>query len=313
MPPMSHPQSTTGASRSICVILFLAALMAAPAFGTDISPMPTPLHVVSSGNSFSGGSVSAFDEITRLAGIKASRAVYSGIGGSRVIQHWDLPDDKNVAKKALLEGNVDVMTMNPIFMPDEGIAKFVKFGLEKNPKMRFAIQQSWLIRDQRGTPETEVLYSKRNYKKLDPNSRTGDEIRKEYEPVFKALEDHVRELNKQVGRDVLFIIPIGRASILLREKIIAKQAPGLDSQNALFDARNGVRDEMCHPSGVLTTLGGYCYYATIYRQSPAGLPVPTNLSKMKPSEQEKLNRLLQELAWQAVTEHPQSGVKAEAK
>ncbi len=279
----------------------------------DNAAPPRALRVVSSGNSFSGGSVSTFDEVVRLAGIKgASRAVYSGIGGSRVIQHWDLPDDKNVAKKALLEGNADVMTMNPIFIPDEGIAKFVKFGFGKNPKMRFAVQQSWLICDQRGTPETEVLYAKRNYnKKFDPNTRTsGDEIRKEYEPVFKALEDHVRELNKQIGREVVFIIPIGRASILLREKIVAKQAPGLDSQNALFDVRDGVRDEMCHPSNILTTLGGYCYYATIYQRSPVGLPVPQNLAKTHPAEPEKLNRLLQELAWQAVTEHPQSGVKA---
>ena len=123
------------------------------------------------------------------------------------------------------------MTMNPIFLPDEGIANFVNFGLEKNPQMRFIIQQSWLIFDQRGEPETEVLYAKRKYnKKLDPNARTVDEIRKEYAPVFAALEDHVRELNKQVGREVVFICPVGRASILLREKIIAHQAPDLESQ-----------------------------------------------------------------------------------
>jgi hypothetical protein len=298
--------------RIVCFVLILSAIAGAEVHAVE-NESPNALRVVGSGNSFSGGSVSTFDEIVRLAGIKsATRVIYSGIGGSRVIQHWDLPDDKNVAKKALLEGNVDVMTMNPIFMPDEGIAKFVKFGLEHNPKMRFAIQQSWLIYDQRGTPETEVLYAKRSYnKKFDPNTRTSvDEIRREHEPVFKALEDHVRELNKQVGHDAVTIIPIGRAAILLREKIIARQAPGLDSQNALFDARNGVRDEMCHPSGILTTLGGYCYYASIYQRSPVGLPVPSNLAKTKLPDVEKLNRLLQDLAWQAVTEHPLSGVKA---
>jgi len=56
--------------------------------------------------------------------------------------------------------------------------------------------------------------------------------------------------------------------------------------------------------------GGDCYFATIYQRSPVGLPIPSDLAKVKLSEPEKLNRLLQELAWQAVTEHPQSGVKA---
>jgi len=50
----------------------------------------------------------------------------------------------------------------------------------------------------------------------------------------------------------------------------------------------------------------------IYRKSPVGLPVPAVLtqSKVPAQEREKLNRLLQELAWDAVTHHPLSGVSA---
>ena len=95
-------------------ILIFAATSIVCVRGADDAP-PKALRVVASGNSFSGGSAGMFDEIVRLAGIKgAGKSVYSGIGGSRVVQHWDLPGDKNVAKKALLEGNTDVMTMNPI-------------------------------------------------------------------------------------------------------------------------------------------------------------------------------------------------------
>ena len=56
---------------------------------------------------------------------------------------------------------------------------------------------------------------------------------------------------------------------------------------------------------------GYCYYAQIYGRSPVGLPVPPAL-KCLPDEEVtgKLNRLLQEIAWNAVTQHPLSGVKA---
>lgn len=61
-------------------------------------------------------------------------------------------------------------------------------------------------------------------------------------------------------------------------------------------------------------LNAYCHYAVIYRKSPVGLPVPSILKTTKLGEdEEKLNRLLQELAWDAVTKHPLSGVQAEAK
>ena len=289
-------------SRFLCLYVFLVAV-SAPLRSADEVTAPKGVRVLSTGNSFSGGVLDLVQEMARLGGIKGHVWVdRQGIGGSRVIQHWELADDQNKAKKALLTGNIDVMTMNPIFMPDEGIVKFVKFGLEKNPNMRFTIQQSWLIRDQIGMPADEPLYAKRSYKKLDPNNRTGEELRKEYAPVLTALDDHVREVNKQVGRDVVFIAPTAQASILLRDKIIAGQAPDLSSQNALF------LDEMCHPSPILQTLGGYCHYAVIYRRSPVGLPIPSSLAKLKLLNADKLNRLLQELAWQAVTEHPLSGV-----
>ncbi len=51
-------------------------------------------------------------------------------------------------------------------------------------------------------------------------------------------------------------------------------------------------------------------YAAIYRRSPVGLAVPEILKQAKLGDQEaKLNTLLQELAWDAVTQHPLSGVR----
>ncbi len=59
------------------------------------------------------------------------------IGFSTTKQHWDQPDGRNQSKKALDTGKVDDFIMSPMEMPDEGITNFVKYGLEKNPKMRF--------------------------------------------------------------------------------------------------------------------------------------------------------------------------------
>jgi len=58
-------------------------------------------------------------------------------------------------------------------------------------------------------------------------------------------------------------------------------------------------------------LVAYGYYAQIYGRSPVGLPVPPALRGVGNEETTaQLNRVLQEIAWSTVTEHPLSGVKA---
>jgi hypothetical protein len=93
----------------------------------------------------------------------------------------------------------------------------------------------------------------------------------------------------------------------VREKVIAGQAPGLKAQENL------ISDALSHGWPPLQALVGYCNYAVMYRRSPVGLPVPDVLKQAKLGDQEeKLNQLLQELAWEAVKQHPLSGVRLEA-
>ena len=67
----------------------------------------------------------------------------SSIGGSRTIQHWDIPVEKNTAKTALMTGNVDVLTLSPIFLPDPGIENFTTLALEHNKfKPRVAVRSN---------------------------------------------------------------------------------------------------------------------------------------------------------------------------
>ena len=132
---------------------------------------------------------------------------------------------------------------------------------------------------------------------------TGEELRKRHAVYFKEMDEHIRELNKKLRKTVLFVVPAPQAVIALREKIIAGQAPGLKMQEDLFT------DELGHGTAPLKALVAYCNYAVIYRRSPVGLPVPAILKQAKLGDnEEKLNRLLQELAWEAVLQHPLSGV-----
>ena len=87
-----------------------------------------------------------------------------------------------------------------------------------------------------------------------------------------------------------------------------QKAPGLKAQADLFT------DPIGHARPPLQLLATYCHFAVIYRRSPVGLPVPAGLPRATDSLlAEGLNRLLQELAWEAAIRHPLSGVKGPAK
>jgi hypothetical protein len=119
------------------------------------------------------------------------------------------------------------------------------------------------------------------------------------------MDEHVMRLNAEYGKRVLYIVPVGQAVVALREKIIAGQASGLNQQEDLFS------DAIGHARPPLQALVAYCHFAVIYRRSPVGLPIPAVLEKANnPKWDARLSRLLQELAWDAVTQHPLSGVES---
>ncbi len=226
------------------------------------------------------------------------------IGGSKSLQHWNIPDATNAAKAALVSGKVDVLILTPVYLPDAGIEKFAQLGFDHNPNIRVTVMEFWLPFD----VYNPTLYD-HNYQpqpgepplmpkppKVDHNAATGEDLRKMHEYYFRTMDGLITGINQKLGKQVVFVVPMGQAVIALREKIIAGQAPGLKTQEELFS------DELGHPRVAMQALEAYCHYAVIYRKSPVGLPVPSVLARSKISADQigPLNRLLQELAWDAV-------------
>ena len=235
--------------------------------------------------------------MAEAAGIAHVSAGQQMIGGSRVIQHWDLPETKNRAKTTLREGHVDVLTLSPnTLMPDPGIDHFTKLGLEKNPALRVLVQASWPTRD--GAAGKSFTNETRNTATVASLRAQRDAHRSAW---LVNLEAQVRTLNTTVGRTAVFLVPVSDAVFALREKIAEGRAPGLTKQTDLF------RDDLGHPHPPLAVLVTYCHFAAIYGRSPVGLPVPASLKDLPQAD--SLNRLLQQLAWDAVTAHPLSGVQ----
>jgi hypothetical protein len=276
---------------------------AAAASAAQVEPVTKGLRVFTCGHSFHAPFLPGWlSDIAKSAGIQGHEiAGVNMIGGSRVIQHWDVQEDRNKAKAALREGKVDVLTLSPMHQPDVGIDNFAKLALEHNPNIRVTIQEFWIPFDNMQWP-----FPRDKEAAVDPNAATVESLRKLHEPYFKAMDDYVDALNKSLGKQALFVVPVGQAVLALREKIIAHQAPGIEKQSDLFT------DKLGHPTAPLEALAGYCHFAVIYRRNPVGLPMPPKLAVSR-YKNEDLNRLLQELAWDAVTHHPLSGVMVGAQ
>jgi hypothetical protein len=290
----------------LCAVLVLMLAGRAAAQNEKNGKLAAPItqgqRVFTCGHSFHVWVPDIVVDLAQKAGIKDHVKVgLSSIGGSKVIQHWDKPDEKNNAKAALKTGKVDVLTLSPIFFPDKGIENFTMLALEHNKNIRVLVQPIWLRAD---------IYEPTTKRpaKVDHNAITIEELRNRHAVYFKEMDAHIRDLNKKLGKTVLYIVPAPYAVIALREKIVAGQAPGLKKQSDLFTDATG------HGTQVLKALVGYVNFAVIYRRSPVGLPVPEILKQAKLGDQEaKLNTLLQELAWDAVTQHPLAGVRLDAK
>ena len=224
------------AATLVAGLLFVNGLRS-PALAADeklAPPIEMGQRVFSCGHSFHVFVPDLLADMARGAQIKDHVQVgLSAIGGSRVIQHWDVSDEQNKAQAALRAGNVDVLTLSPIHLPDAGIENFMKLGLEHNPEIRVTVQENWLPFD-----IYDTTFTKRPAQ-IDHNAPTAEELKNLHEPYFRIIDEHVQELNKKYGRQVVFVAPVGQAVIALREKIIAFAQPVFDrlSCSSLREAR----------------------------------------------------------------------------
>lgn len=277
--------------------LALGFSLACTSFAAD-APPPAGLKVLTAGHSFHYWMPPILKQLAESAGITGHEQLdVQMIGGSQVIQHWNVADEKNKIKPVLLAGKADVLTLSPIYLPDAGIENFVKLGLANNPKLRVTVQEFWLPYD-----DQELWKTRAKDVVIDPNSKTIAELRTAHAPYFASMDAEITRINEAVGHQAVFVVPVGQAVLELRDKIIKGQAPGITEQKKLFT------DALGHPASPIMALSAYCHYAVIYGRSPIGLAAPTSDNRGR-KEADDLTALLQQIAWDAVTSHPLSGVK----
>ena len=283
--------------------LLLASLAVATCLSRAADPQPpitTGQRVATCGHSFHVFTYRQVEQIAVSAGLKHQLVGISSIGGSTVQKHWDVPEEKSAVKQVLKAGGADVLTLSPIWLPDEAIEQFVKLGIEHNPALRITVQEYWMPND-----EYEPVYPLQTKKKVNHNASDLAKLRDATMRYAKDIEDYVKGINQRLGKDAVLIVPVGMAAVTLREKIIKGEAPGLKQQSELF------RDNWGHALLPLQLLSSYCHFAVIYRKSPVGMPLPIafrTLKNMSDDDKIKLNALLQQIAWDTVSAHSMSGI-----
>lgn len=277
--------------------VLLAGLIVAGGFATSAwaEDAPAGLRVFYTGHSFHMFVPPRVDQLAKAAGIAGHRTVGTqGIGGSRVIQHWDLEDGKNKAKPALEAGELDVFTMAAhLAIPDPGIDHFVELGLAHNPKLRLLVQASWMPFDI--TSPTQRI---RDNAERDQTDLAA--LQTATEAWRKNLEAQADALNAKFGRRAVEIVPVGDAVNELRRQIRDGQFPGVSKPSELF------RDPIGHGLGHIQSLAACCNYAAMYRRSPEGLKLD------EPGVTPEQQAILQRIAWTTVSRYEEGRAEVAA-
>lgn len=243
--------------------------------------------------------------VAKAAGITDHVAAGTqSIGGSTVTQHWNLgdpehpdpkhPDVKNQVKLHLTAGDIDVLTLSPHMrlVPDKAIDDFTELAVAHHPNIRILVQESWVIFDSLKPP----VAVKKNEER---DQRTIEQVRPPLQDFKAGLDKQAKEINARLGKQVIFVIPVGDALLSLREKVLKGEVPGIARQSELF------ADAAGHVKAPVQQLEAYCYFAAIYHRSPVGLACFENPGD---EQSHKLNLILQQTAWDTVTADPMSGV-----
>lgn len=286
------------------VFFFMNAIAALNASGSLLgdSTLHQNMRVFVTAHSFHIFVADRLGPLAKAAGLRLHEPVgRQMIGGSSVKQHWDLPDENNPAKAALMAGEVDVLTMSPNWMvPDEAIEFFTDLGLKHNPRMRVLVQVSWSAYDhhESGSPnEWEKSQMIENNEERDARSLEG--LRAANANIMGIVQKQVADLNARYGREVIHIVPVGNAVIRLRELVVDGKVPGIKKQSELFS------DPIGHGKAPVLALAAYCNFACLYRRSPEGLDDGNlELEQIHPD----LQAFLQKIAWETVSAYPESGV-----
>jgi hypothetical protein len=273
-------------------------------------PKPTDgsLRIVGTGHSFMAPGYKTFPLIARAAGLKQPPPLTHTGGGmtGSARYKWEQENgifqfDRNPTPKLLASianAEWDAMMWGPYFNDRADFYTcWIDFCLKYNPAMKFYLSDAWPQLDQLDKIPTS------------PEELTVDifvRMGQEKNAIYGKL---VGELNDAYPGKV-FIMPTSDAMVLAVQYFHRGQLPGVEGVHALVEGKERClwRDRLGHLGPGFGQLEGYVFYATIYRRSPELIEGDIRFGDATDYPSPKLDRVFRQIAWQAVTNNPLSGV-----
>ncbi|MEM9646092.1 MAG: hypothetical protein AAF989_13975 [Planctomycetota bacterium] len=174
------------------------------------------------------------------------------------------------------------------------------FCLQYNPDMKFYLSDAWPQLEQLGhNPDSEAFFTETVFDQLAATKRNT--YSETLDPLLKDYPGKV------------FVLPTSDAMVLAAKHFLRGELPGIEGIHRVIGKkeRSLWKDQLGHLGPGFERLEGYVFYATLYGKSPEKIQNEIPFGGKGDFPSPELDRMFRKIAWQAVTEHPHSGVSDE--
>ncbi|MGI9467732.1 MAG: hypothetical protein ACR2OA_11470 [Rubripirellula sp.] len=278
-----------------------------PAVVSYPKPNDGALRVVGVGHSFMVPGYKTMPLIAQGAGM--DQPLYTHVGGGMtgsarykweqengIFQFKGKPYPKLLSSIANAEW--EAMMFGPYFQDQpKYYSCWIDFCLKYNPEMKFYLSDAWPQLSQlKEKPESEDFFT----------NEVLDQLAEERRVLHAQVIDPLRKAYP--GK--VFILPTSDSMVLAAKHFLRGELPGIEGLHRMIGRkeRSLWRDQLGHLGPGFERLEGYVFYATLYGKSPELIEdnIPFGGNTTFPSA--SLDKIFRKIAWQAVSEHPYSGI-----
>lgn len=272
-------------------------------------PKPTDgaLRVVGVGHSFMMPGYKTMPLIARGAGM--NQPLYTHVGGGMtgsarykweqengIFQFKGKPYPKLLSSIANAEW--EAMMFGPYFQDQpKYYSCWIDFCLKYNPEMKFYLSDAWPQLSQlKEKPKSEDFFT--------------DEVLDQLAEERRVLHAQVIDPLREAYPGKVFILPTSDSMVLAAKHFIRGELPGIEGLHRMIGSkeRSLWRDQLGHLGPGFERLEGYVFYATLYGKSPELIEDNIRFGGNTSFPSDSLDQMFRKIAWQAVSEHPYSGI-----
>ncbi len=278
-----------------------------PAVVSHSKPTDGALRVVGVGHSFMMPGYKTMPLIAKGAGM--DQPLYTHVGGGMTGSaryKWEQEngifgfEGKPYPKllSSIANAEWEAMMFGPYFQDQpKYYSCWIDFCLKYNPNMKFYLSDAWPQLSQlEEKPKSEAFFT----------DEVLDQLAEERKKMHALVIDPLRKAYP--GK--VFILPTSDSMVLAAKHFMRGELPGIDGLHRVIGKkeRSLWRDQLGHLGPGFERLEGYVFYATLYGKSPELIEddIPFGGNTTFPST--SLDQMFRKIAWQAVSEHPYSGI-----